>query len=158
MRLLRIVALPLVVLFLNMEPLNCQVATDSSDNELSVDGTCSAEKESCGCDKTSRTDGDVSKIVDETTQSDSLVGDSSSSSPSSSATLHRPADVEFPRKNQMVLIKGKFLTFDIPLTTSIGINSAQQSLSSTQWEESRQFVSGTFCAFFFPNTLWLYET
>lgn len=100
MKLFPIVALSIVVL-LCVEFVSCQ-DVDVSENELSseIDGTCSAEKESCGCDKTSRTVGDISKTDDD----DISIDDSSKSK----SSLHRPEDVEFPRKNQMVLIKGKF--------------------------------------------------
>ena len=99
MRLFRLVALPVVILVF-VGCASCQ-DVELSENKLSseIDGTCSAEKESCGCDKTSR-GADISKTDDTDV---SIDGNSKSE-----ATLHRKEDVEFSRKNQMVLIKGKF--------------------------------------------------
>jgi hypothetical protein len=111
MKLSRQPVLQFVVLIL----LNVVVISSSASNELSDDdASCPAEKESCGCSGTNRLKKDISIENSETRENDILSNDASPSDDSSlkaddSPALNRRENVDFPRRNQMVLIKGVYM-------------------------------------------------
>ena len=93
------------------------IVVSSSSNELSDDeSSCPADKESCGCSGTNRPEKDVSvensKNNDVSSNDVTSNIDNKSGKEENSPGLNRPENVEFPRRNQMVFIKGIFIHYN----------------------------------------------